>query len=93
VLLLDEPASGQDDSETHRFGQLLVELAATGTAVVLVEHDMALVMEVCDRVHVLDLGRMIAVGDCKQIQTDPAVLEAYLGTSRAPSDLAVGAEP
>jgi branched-chain amino acid transport system ATP-binding protein len=93
VLLLDEPASGQDDAETHRFGALLTELAATGTAVVLVEHDMALVMEVCDRVHVLDLGRMIAVGDCKQIQTDPAVLEAYLGTSRAPSDLAVGAEP
>jgi branched-chain amino acid transport system ATP-binding protein len=42
---------------------------------------------VCDRVHVLDLGRMIAVGDCKQIQTDPAVLEAYLGTSRVGADL------
>ncbi len=58
VLLLDEPASGQDDTETERFGQLLVELAAEGTAVVLVEHDMSLVMEVCHHVHVLDLGRM-----------------------------------
>jgi branched-chain amino acid transport system ATP-binding protein len=82
VLLLDEPASGQDDTETHRFGVLLRQLAATGTAVVLVEHDRGLVMEVCDRVHVLDLGRMIAVGDCATIQNDPAVLEAYLGTSR-----------
>ncbi|HEX7132218.1 MAG TPA: ABC transporter ATP-binding protein [Iamia sp.] len=87
VLLLDEPASGQDETETHRFGQLLTELAATGTAVVLVEHDMALVMEVCDRVHVLDLGRMIAVGDCASIQSDPAVLEAYLGTSRDKADV------
>ncbi|HEU5151747.1 MAG TPA: ABC transporter ATP-binding protein [Iamia sp.] len=82
VLLLDEPASGQDDSETHRFGALLRGLAAEGTAVVLVEHDMSLVMEVCDRVHVLDLGRMIAVGDCASIQSDPAVLEAYLGTRK-----------
>ncbi len=82
VLLLDEPASGQDDAETHRFGLLLRQLAASGTAVVLVEHDMTLVMEVCDRVHVLDLGRMIAVGGCAEIQSDPAVLQAYLGTSR-----------
>lgn len=84
VLLLDEPASGQDDAETTRFGALLTELGATGTAVVLVEHDMSLVMEVCDTVHVLDLGRMIASGDCASVQSDPAVLEAYLGTSREP---------
>jgi branched-chain amino acid transport system ATP-binding protein len=86
VLLLDEPASGQDDTETARFGALLSELAATGTAVVLVEHDMSLVMDVCDTVHVLDLGHMIASGDPASVQSDPAVLQAYLGTSRSTAD-------
>ena len=57
VLLLDEPASGQDETETERFGALLRELAAEGIGVLLVEHDMSLVMEVCDQVHVLDFGR------------------------------------
>jgi branched-chain amino acid transport system ATP-binding protein len=87
VLLLDEPASGQDDEETSSFGRLLTELARDGTAVVLVEHDMSLVMEICDTVHVLDLGQMIASGDCASVQADPAVLEAYLGTSRAPDEV------
>jgi branched-chain amino acid transport system ATP-binding protein len=82
VLLLDEPASGQDDNETARFGELLAELAAEGTAVVLVEHDMSLVMDVCDHIHVLNLGRMIAKGTADSIQHDDAVLDAYLGTSR-----------
>ena len=83
VILLDEPASGQDDIETARFGTLLRELANDGATVVLVEHDMSLVMKVCDRVHVLDLGRIIAAGDPASVQADPAVLDAYLGTSRA----------
>jgi branched-chain amino acid transport system ATP-binding protein len=80
VLLLDEPASGQDEDETLQFGILLQELAAEGMAVVLVEHDVHLVMRVCHKVHVLDFGRIIAVGDPEQIQTDPAVVAAYLGT-------------
>lgn len=80
VLLLDEPASGQNETETARFGPLLRELAAEGMAVVLVEHDVHLVMAVCDRVHVLDFGRIIAVGTPSEIQTDPAVVSAYLGT-------------
>ncbi len=83
VLLLDEPASGQDEQETERFGTLLRQLADDGAAVVLVEHDMALVMHVCDRVYVLDLGHLIATGDPASVQADPAVLDAYLGTSRA----------
>ena len=81
VLLLDEPASGQDESETVEFAQLLRTLAADGVAVVLVEHDVALVMDVCTTVHVLDFGRIIATGSPAEIQSDEAVLAAYLGTS------------
>jgi len=81
LLLLDEPASGLDDSETERLGGLLRELAADGLGVLLVEHDMDLVMHVCDRIHVLDLGNIIAVGTPSEIQHDDAVLQAYLGTS------------
>jgi branched-chain amino acid transport system ATP-binding protein len=81
VLLLDEPASGQDESETEAFGLLLRRIAAEGVAVVLVEHDMQLVMRTCQRINVLDFGKVLAVGTPEQIQTDPAVLEAYLGTT------------
>jgi branched-chain amino acid transport system ATP-binding protein len=80
VLLLDEPASGQDETETAQFGALLQELAAEGMAVVLVEHDVHLVMRVCTTVHVLDFGRVIAVGTPQEIQSDAAVVAAYLGT-------------
>jgi branched-chain amino acid transport system ATP-binding protein len=80
VLLLDEPASGQDESETIEFAHLLRELAAGGMAVVLVEHDVALVMDVCSTVHVLDFGRIIATGTPAEIQADEAVLAAYLGS-------------
>ena len=79
VLLLDEPASGQTEQETHAFGQLLRTLVEDGLAICLVEHDMSLVMEVCEVIHVLDYGRMIAVGTPDQIRTDQAVIDAYLG--------------
>ena len=81
LLLLDEPASGLDDSETERLGSLLRELSSDGLGVLLVEHDMDLVMHVCDRIHVLDLGNIISVGTPTEIQHDEAVLRAYLGTS------------
>jgi len=81
VLLLDEPASGLDDSESESFADLLVELASDGMAVLMVEHDVQLVMRVCKLVHVLDFGAIIAVGTPDEIQRNEKVLEAYLGTS------------
>ena len=81
ILLLDEPASGQDENETILFADLLRSLAADGMAVVLVEHDVQLVMNVCTKVHVLDFGRIIASGTPSEIQRDEAVLSAYLGTT------------
>jgi branched-chain amino acid transport system ATP-binding protein len=81
VLLLDEPASGQTEEETEAFGALLSLLAGDGLAVVLVEHDMALVMAVCDQIHVLDFGRIIAAGPPSEVRADLAVLDAYLGSA------------
>lgn len=80
VVLLDEPASGQTEEETEEFGQLLGKLAQRdGIAVCLVEHDMSLVMEVCQNIHVLDYGRVIAVGPPAEIRQNQAVIDAYLG--------------
>ena len=79
LLLLDEPASGLDESESDRLGELLHELTADGLGVLLVEHDMSLVMQVCDKIFVLDLGLIIANGTPDEIQHDPLVLQAYLG--------------
>ncbi|MGH9211782.1 MAG: ABC transporter ATP-binding protein [Acidimicrobiales bacterium] len=81
VLLLDEPASGQDDQETEAFGELLGRIAGEDVAVVLVEHDVQLVMRACQIVYVLDFGAVLAVGTPEEIQRDEAVLSAYLGSS------------
>src|SRR5688572_1381527 len=80
VLLLDEPASGLDETESDDFAQLLVELAGEGMAILLVEHDVQLVMKVCTLIHVLDFGAILAVGTPEEIQQDQAVLDAYLGS-------------
>jgi branched-chain amino acid transport system ATP-binding protein len=80
VLLLDEPASGQTEQETESFGHLLRRLATDGLAICLVEHDMTLVMDVCETINVLDYGKTIAAGTPEAIRNDQAVVDAYLGT-------------
>jgi branched-chain amino acid transport system ATP-binding protein len=81
VLLLDEPSSGLDGDETEALGRLLLELAGTGLAILLVEHDMSFVMGTCAYINVLDFGRIIARGNPNEIQVDPEVQRAYLGTT------------
>jgi branched-chain amino acid transport system ATP-binding protein len=80
VLLLDEPAAGQNSEETERFSSVLRSLAADGIAILLVEHDMDLVMNVCDTVVVLDYGRVICTGTPATVRMDLDVQAAYLGT-------------
>jgi branched-chain amino acid transport system ATP-binding protein len=79
VLLLDEPGSGLDAPESAALADLLTELAAQGMAILLVEHDMELVMRVCDRLHVLDAGQIVASGTPDGVRADPVVREAYMG--------------
>ncbi len=79
VLLLDEPAAGLNQTEAHEIDALIRRLAADGMAVVLVEHNMRLVMEVSDQVLVLDHGRKLAEGTPAQIARDARVIDAYLG--------------
>jgi branched-chain amino acid transport system ATP-binding protein len=76
LLLLDEPTSGLDAGQTTRLGEVV---RALDTTVLLVEHDMGFVMETCDRIVVLDLGKVIATGAPAEIRQDPVVRAAYLG--------------
>ena len=81
LLLLDEPAAGLDTAESQLLGQHLRNFLATGTSIFLIDHDMGLVLNVCDYIYVLDFGKIIAEGTPAEIRKDPAVVQAYLGQS------------
>jgi branched-chain amino acid transport system ATP-binding protein len=83
MLLLDEPVSGMNASETHTFIQLIRNIRDRGVTILLVEHDMPMVMSVSDRIVVLNYGRIIAEGTPDVIRNDPVVVEAYLGQGAA----------
>src|SRR5690606_9339939 len=79
MLLLDEPSSGLDHGETAAFGDILLGLVERGLGILLVEHDMGLVMRVCDHLYVLDFGCLIFEGTPEEVAASPVVRQAYLG--------------
>jgi branched-chain amino acid transport system ATP-binding protein len=83
LIMLDEPASGLDTSESTDLGRRLRRVVDEGVAMLLVDHDMGLVLNICDEVYVIDFGHLIAHGTPEEIRRDPKVLAAYLGGAAA----------
>lgn len=93
LLLLDEPVAGMNVEETEDMARFIMDIGTElGIAMILVEHDMRLVMDLADRVMVLDFGREIATGTPEAVQADPAVIAAYLGTAAAAESVEGGDE-
>jgi len=79
LLCLDEPAAGLDTNESKDLGQRLRQIADSGTTMLLIDHDMGLVMTICDQIIVLEFGKVIASGSPDEVRRDPRVVTAYLG--------------
>jgi ABC-type branched-subunit amino acid transport system ATPase component/branched-subunit amino acid ABC-type transport system permease component len=88
IVLLDEPAAGLDVTESRWLGERLRAIRDAGTTVIMVDHDMGLVLDVCDRIVVLDLGKIVAVGTPPEIERNDVVKRAYLGTTHASAETA-----
>lgn len=79
LLLLDEPAAGMNTKEKNEFDELLQRILKRGVTILMIEHDMKLVMNVCDYLYVLEYGKLLAEGEPEEIQNNPEVIRAYLG--------------
>ncbi|MFD7408634.1 ABC transporter ATP-binding protein [Streptomyces sp. NPDC059866] len=86
VLLMDEPAAGLDTDESRALGLRIRDIAADGTGVLLIDHDMGLVLDVCDEIYVLEFGKVIAHGTPEEMRRDDRVVAAYLGATAGTED-------
>src|SRR5205823_4379424 len=90
-LLLDEPAAGMNERESDDLRDLIAELRRKSSyGIIVVDHDLRLIMQLCDTIHVLNEGQSLCEGDAATVRGDPAVIEAYLGAERRPLEAAEG---